>query len=335
MTRRGPALLIATLLLTACSSETSALSPQGPGADIIARLFWLFFAVALGVWLLVCSGMIFALLRRRPAEAHPLLPGEDAEARPRIVIYGLTVVTGLILMALATLSFFAGRSLAGLGGEDPMEIEITGQQWWWKVRYPDANPSRTLTTANDIHVPAGRPIRLVLQSRDVIHSFWIPEITGKRDLIPGQVNTLDFIVSAPGEYRGQCAEFCGFQHAHMRLVLIADTPADFARWYARQMETPPPPITQEAAAGQQVFLTKGCVMCHRVAGTPAQAQLGPDLTHVASRKGIAANTLPMTRGALAAWIADPQGVKPGTNMPRVDLSADELNRVVAYLEQLK
>ncbi len=335
MTRRGLALLGLLPLLGGCSSDMSALSPGGPVASRIADLFWMFFALACVVWVLVMLALAYALLRRRRAVAALPVDDPPGESGARGVIYVLIALTAVIVSALSILSFLTGRSLASLGGSDPIEIEIVGQQWWWKVTYTSPAPSLTLTSANDIHVPAGRPVRLVLKSRDVIHSFWIPEIAGKRDLIPGQTNALDIMVSSPGEYRGQCAEFCGFQHAHMRLVLIAQKPEEFDAWYSAQLKPAPPPQSEAAKQGQQAFLTKGCVMCHQISGTPAKGQIGPDLTHVASRTGIAANTLPMTRGALAAWVADPQSIKPGTKMPRVDLTADELNFIVDYLEQLK
>jgi cytochrome c oxidase subunit II len=286
---------------------------------------------------LVVLGLGIALLRPRPAGDGelPLERGRSGEMVATRIVVSLVALITVVLVALTLLSFFSGRNLARISGQQARVIELTGHQWWWEVRYPDHDPARTLTDANEVHVPAGQPVRLVLRSTDVIHSFWIPNASGKRDLIPGQVNRLDFTVRKPGVYRGQCAEFCGFQHAHMGLVLVAHPAEDFDAWYKSQLAPASQPSGKEAQAGQGAFLSSSCSLCHTIRGTPAGGKVGPDLTHVASRRGVAAHTLPMTRGALAAWIADPQAVKPGAHMPRTELTPDQLNGILAYLEQLE
>jgi cytochrome c oxidase subunit 2 len=203
------------------------------------------------------------------------------------------------------------------------------------VRYEDATPSRILTTANEIHIPAGEPVRLLLTSTDVIHSFWVPSLSGKLDLIPGHINVLDIKADKPGVYRGQCAEFCGAQHANMATFIIAEPRAKFDAWWNDQLHPAAAPTSDEAKAGETLFLKRPCVMCHRIGGTPAGGTVAPDLTHIASRETLAAGTLTMSRGNLAAWVADPQGIKPGSHMPVVELDGDELNAIVAYLEELK
>ena len=199
----------------------------------------------------------------------------------------------------------------------------------------DARPDEIITTANELHIPVGRRVRILLDAPDVIHSFWVPSLAGKKDLIPGRDNEITIEAETPGTYRGQCAEYCGLQHAHMAFLVVADPPEAFAAWQAAQRKLAAEPVGEEAAEGLRLFLQKPCAACHTIRGTPASGTLGPDLTHVASRQFIAAGELPTTRGSLAAWIADPQTIKPGNNMPMVPLSGDELLDVSAYLASLR
>jgi cytochrome c oxidase subunit 2 len=191
------------------------------------------------------------------------------------------------------------------------------------------------TTANEIHIPVGTPIRLSLESADVIHSFWVPSLAGKQDLIPGHNNSIELLAQRPGVYRGQCAEFCGLQHAHMGLLVVAEEPDAFEKWQAAQRAAAAQPQESDRAKGAQVFVSKPCALCHTIRGTSAGGNFGPDLTHLSSRAYIGADTLPLTAGSLAAWIADPHGAKPGVNMPPVHLQPDELNAVTSYLIGLK
>jgi cytochrome c oxidase subunit 2 len=219
--------------------------------------------------------------------------------------------------------------------QEKLTIRVRGYQWWWEVAYLDDAPARYLITANEIHVPVGRPISIELAAADVIHSFWVPNLAGKQDLIPGRDNRIAFIVMAPGVYRGQCAEFCGLQHAHMSLFVIAEPPDQFETWRNEQLGRAADPVTDEQKIGRQIVTGKACGACHTVRGTSAAGVVGPDLTHVASRSYIAAGLLPTTRGSIAAWVADPQNIKPGNNLPLVPLTGDELRAVSAYLASLK
>jgi cytochrome c oxidase subunit 2 len=192
-----------------------------------------------------------------------------------------------------------------------------------------------LRTANDIHLPVGVPVNITLVSNDVIHSFWVPSLAGKQDLIPGRQNDISITPTKTGIYRGQCAEYCGAQHAHMALVVNVDSYGDFLKWWQHQLQPAPAPTTALARAGYAYVTSRQCSSCHAIAGTPASATVGPDLTHLASRRTIAAGTMPMGEGNLYGWIADPQSIKPGSRMPIVGLEPAELHAVVAYLETLK
>jgi cytochrome c oxidase subunit 2 len=212
---------------------------------------------------------------------------------------------------------------------------VIARQWWWELQYQADPPSQMVTTANELHIPVGKTVLLQLQSRDVIHSFWVPALHGKRDLIPGHPSTTAIRADRPGLYRGQCAEFCGVQHARMGLLVVAEPPDQFERWLAAARRPPPAPTTATARRGREVFLQGPCVMCHTVSGTIAAATNGPNLTHVASRMSLAAGTVANVRGHLAGWIADSQGIKPGNHMPRLSLPSADLLAVVEYLETLK
>lgn len=321
--------------LAGCSGIQSALDPQGPAADQLASLIWLFTILCTVVWLLVMAVLVAALVQRRRARAEPLAVERRSDQTLARIVVSAVGATAVVLVALALLSFFANRTLAGIGEDATLTIEVTGHQWWWEVRYQNAEPSRILTTANQIHIPAGEPVRLLLQSGDVIHSFWVPALHGKLDLVPGITNSLTLKAGKPGVYRGQCAEFCGMQHAHMATLVIAQPRAEFDAWYDGQLKPAAEPSSDEQQAGRRLFLDGPCVMCHRIQGTPAGATSGPDLTHVAGRKTLAAGTLAMSRDNLAAWITDPQAVKPGAKMPVMDLEGDELEAVAAYLASLK
>jgi cytochrome c oxidase subunit 2 len=328
-------LALCTFLLAGCSGVQSALAPNGPAANELAWLIWFFTGLSAAIWFLVMVGLAASLFRSSHQRVDPLAVDQPAESRASRIVTASVAVTAALLVALTLLSFFSNRTLAGIGGDSPLTIRVTGHQWWWEVRYEAAEPSRILATANEIHIPAGEPVRILLASQDVIHSFWVPALHGKLDLIPGVVNTLTLQADKPGTYRGQCAEFCGAQHAHMAMVVIAQPRDKFDAWYRDQLQPAAMPGTVEQLAGQELFMGRPCVMCHRIQGTPAGGLTGPDLTHVASRTTLAAGTLSMSRGNLAAWIADPQGIKPGSKMPVMDLNGNELNAILAYLESLR
>jgi len=314
----------------------SAFDPASPQARAIAHLWWWMFGVGASVWLIVVVAMFLALRGKRGERGPDDLSHASPELRTRLerTVKGALFVTVLILVGFLAFDFTVGRALAAAPTK-MLTIELTGHQWWWEVQYADTNPSRRLVTANEMHVPVGRPVQFRFQSRDVIHSFWAPSLHGKRDLIPGYSSSLWFVADTPGVYRGQCAEFCGLQHAKMAFVIRAEPQADFDRWLEASAASPPPPSDSTAAYGQRVFMSAGCAVCHTIGGTQAQATVGPVLTHLKSRMTIAAGTLTNTRENLGRWVLNPQQIKPGTQMPPSPLSTVQLDALLAYLETLK
>jgi cytochrome c oxidase subunit 2 len=250
------------------------------------------------------------------------------------VVTTAVVLTGISVLVLTGFSYASQKQLFSTKA-DGLTIRVIGHQWWWEVRYEDPEPQKAFTTANEIHVPVGEPVKIKLNSSDVIHSFWVPNLLGKQDNITGRENEIQFTAEREGVYRGQCAEFCGWQHAHMGMLVVAQSKGDYERWRDHQIKAAEPPSDAERQRGQEIFLSKPCVMCHSVRGTPAGGRVAPDLTHLASRQHIAAATLPMSRGNLAAWIIDPQGIKPGVHMPLIKIEPDEVDPLVSYLEGLK
>lgn len=320
--------------LASCNLVQSPLNPVSPQARDLLWLFWLFAAVLASIWLAVMLALLASFRARRAEGTDPLSADPHRERRAHALVGWLTVATGLVVLVLTGLSYAGQRRLFG-DEAGQLTIRVIGHQWWWEVQYEDPEPSRGFATANEIHVPVGVPVQVKLESTDVIHSFWVPSLMGKQDLIPGRNNAIRFTVERPGIYRGQCAEFCGMQHAKMGLLVIADDEASFARWRDGQVAPRPEPASDEARAGEAAFVAAPCSMCHQVRGTAAAGRNGPELTHVGSRRTLAAGTLPMSRGNLAAWIVDPHGIKPGVNMPLVKLDPDQLNTISAYLEGLK
>jgi cytochrome c oxidase subunit 2 len=334
---RTVAIVLAALALCACSGFQTMLDPAGDQARDI-DVVWKTMLVVCGVmYVLVLGFLAWALWRARGAgrlAPDPITGETPADPQLRRSLTGWTALIAAGLVVLTTVSFLVDRSLAE-AGPGPLKIKVTGNQWWWLIEYEGDLPSENVLTANELHLPAGRPAVIELRANDVIHSFWVPNLSGKEDLIPGRINYIAVTPRRIGDFRGQCAEFCGLQHAKMAFDVRVDTQKDFEAWMRRQTTSAANPTDARAVTGKQVFNSKACVMCHRIQGTDAGGTTGPDLTHLKSRRHIAAGTLPNDRGSLQAWIADPQGIKPGTKMPRVPLSADELNAVVAYLETLK
>lgn len=333
--RARVAALLLVLPLGACGNRwQSALDAHGPGAASLKTLFLIFLGVLGTVWVLTMLAVLASLRRRRPAGADPLAVDPARERRMGVTVaaaVGLTLVTVLSLTGLS----YAYQKELFEKRQDVLTIKITGHQFWWQVDYEDADASRRFTTANEIHIPVGQPVLLKLESSDVIHSFWVPSLTGKQDLIPGRQNTLQIQADREGIYRGQCAEFCGWQHAHMGLLVIARPKGEFEGWWQHQITAAQPPRDEAQKQGEAVFFSKPCIMCHTVRGTTAGGRIGPELTHVGSRRTLAAGTLEMTRGNLAAWIVDPQGIKPGAHMPLIKIEPDELDPLVSYLEGLQ
>jgi cytochrome c oxidase subunit 2 len=304
----------------------SVLAPAGRQAAETGHLMWWFLAILGVIWVLVMIATVAALAARSGVS--------DERRRMRMVTAG-GVATGIVLFGLVWMDVASGRKLAQLAGPNPLVVEIVGHQWWWEITYSDPDPSQRMTTANELHLPTGQPVQIELRSTDVIHSLWIPNLAGKRDLIPGRPSRIVIQADRPGVYRGQCAEFCGVEHALMGLVVVVEPPPAFAAWIDAQRRPAPAPTTDRARHGRDLFVHGPCAMCHAVAGTDAFAKNGPDLSHIASRSTLAAGTVPNVRGYLAGWIIDSQHTKPGNNMPSISMPGEDLLDLVEYLETLR
>jgi cytochrome c oxidase subunit 2 len=350
-------------LLAACGGVQSTLQPSGPAARAIADLWWVLFAVSALVFLIVCGLLALALLRRREAGGGaggsspplPTAPGAERpqgqeQAPPRAVLLGTAaadrravrwvlgggvlasgvVLTGTLIVTLRTLGLLSAPDRPA-----DLTIEVVGWQWWWEVRYLDPAGRERFETANEIHIPVGQRVRVRLKSADVIHSFWVPRLAGKLDMIPGRTTQFWVQADEPGIFRGQCAEYCAGPHALMAFHVVAEPEAEFRAWAARQAQGEARATDSLAVRGRRVFLGSACAACHAVRGTPAVGNTGPDLTHVAGRLTLAAGTTPNTPGYLAGWISNPQQIKPGNHMPAVPLGAEAFIALLRYLQTLK
>ncbi len=338
-TLRGQLSALLLLMLAGCAgNHQSALDPHGAQAYTIHHLFQLFFWVTLVIYVLVLLAVLYVIVRRRREEPAALvaeIPTAQSEKRSTVTVGALVVLTIVILFVLLVFDFSAGRTIAALRENSDVQIKITGHQWWWEATYEDPVAHQEMTTANEFHIPVGSVVRFDLESHDVIHSFWVPELHGKKDLIPGHPTSVWLKADKPGTYEGQCAEFCGAQHAHMRFLVIAEPRDKYNAWLDHARQPAPEPVFENEKHGKQVFMGSTCVMCHAIAGTSAGAGLGPDLTHVAGRLSLAAGTIPNNPGHLAGWIIDPQRIKPGVIMPQHNIPPKDLRDLLAYLETLK
>jgi cytochrome c oxidase subunit 2 len=328
-------LALQSVLAAGAAQQQSVLDPSGPQADSTARLWWIAFWIAATVYVITIGTLLWAALRAHRRARAGARPPANAERTMKLAVGGAMGVTVAILLVFIFYDFSAGKSLNPPPRSNYLTIQLTGHEWWWEVEYADTSPHNRVSTANEIHIPVGQPVRVELSSNDVIHSLWVPELAGKRDLVPGYRQTVWLQADTAGVYRGQCAEFCGLQHAHMALYVIADPPARFQSWLASQRQPAAPPTDSMAAHGLQVFLGAQCPMCHSITGVPAYGNVGPNLTHLASRQTIAAGTLANTRGNLGGWIMNPQSIKPGNDMPPTELEPRDLRALISYLETLK
>ncbi len=330
--------LMLLFVLGGCGSTPPPMTTFAPKSDFAEWTQTLYLQVIGWDTLILVVVVLTALLAifrystrvRAPHEAPPL----SHESLGLEVAW--TVGPALVLLAIAIPTIRTTfRTQPGVAPSNALIVKVTAQQWWWQVEYPDLE----IKTANEIHLPAGQPVQIQLQSADIIHSFWVPALGGKRDVIPGHVNTITLIPRVPGMYLGQCAEFCGLSHANMRFRVFVDTPAGFNAWSARQTApaaVPGRPVgaIDPVAAGARLYAASPCVTCHTINGVSTQ-KVGPDLTHFAGRSTLAGGILDNTPANLAAWLRDPQAVKPGAQMPDLGLSAQEVSQLVAYLESLK
>jgi cytochrome c oxidase subunit 2 len=305
------------------------MASSGAVGDAITPLVW--GLVVLSIVVVVIMGVLVILaVTRHWGRSHRGLPPVERPARGIGWIYW---GVGLSLIPLLGFTGWTVATMAAIGKpprEPPFTVTVAAEQWWWKLTYDDGTASRTFTTANEVHVPVGVPVHFEITSDDVIHSFWIPALGGKTDAIPGRVNETWLQADKPGIYRGQCVEYCGLEHALMALELVAEPQREFDAWWTAQLTAPPPPTS----AGGQLFLLD-CGGCHTVRGTPAGGIVGPDLSHLMSRRTIAAGILGTTPANLAGWIADPQGIKPGSKMPDVELTGPDLQAILSYMETLE
>ncbi len=307
------------------STLQSVLHPAGPDAAVMAQFAWVLFAGGALIFGAVMLLTVLSLRRRQRAIApmHWILGGG--------VAFPVTVLS--VLLAWST---WRSGQLSAQHSRQPLQVSINAKMWWWEVRYQDPAGGPDIVAANEIHIPAGRPVWLGITTADVIHSVWVPALNGKMDAIPGRVTGLTLHADKPGVYRGQCAEYCGEQHARMALHVVAHEASQYAAWIAREARAAAPPADALLERGRQAFLTRGCVACHAIRGVGGSSHLGPDLTHVGSRMHIAAGTLRNHRGTLGGWIADPQSIKPGARMPAASgMDGATLRALATYLESLK
>jgi cytochrome c oxidase subunit 2 len=317
------------------------LDPAGPYSDKVTTLAWALFALGFAVTAIVILALFVAI--KGPPRWKAMLGGE------RAIWIGGVVFPGVVLTALLVWGLTLTASLTEPIRGDEMRIRVTGEMWWFRVQYLDPAGNVAMEDANEVHIPVGQPVVLELESADVIHSFWVPHLSGKKDMIPGRRTLLRIEADRAGEFGGVCAEYCGGQHALMGFVAVAHRPSDYRRWQAARtarLSNASPAATaatsQAASAGDRagdgraLFMQSGCAACHRVAGTDANGLAGPDLTHVGSRRSLGAGVLPNHLGTLMGWIGDSQSIKPGNRMPSYDkLTARELEAIARWLERQK
>jgi cytochrome c oxidase subunit 2 len=322
--RRFSVLLL--FALAACAAKSpSLLDSKGPAERTASSIWWPMVWVATAVTVFVVAMGAYGVVRGRRIREEDIR--RDVPWGDRFILIAGLGVSGAILIGFFVFSLARAETLAR--AQPGLEITVIGHDWWWEIRYPNG-----AVTANEIHIPAGQRVNISLSSADVIHSLWVPQLGPKIDLIPGRTTHTWFKADHPGEYRGQCAEYCGLQHAHMAFFVIADAPNDFVTWMSNTAKQATPPSSALAMQGQNVFLSNTCIGCHAIKGTPANATLGPDLTHMATRTTLGAGTIPLNANTLAAWIRNPDQFKPGVTMPPTTLTSEELNALVAYLLSL-
>jgi cytochrome c oxidase subunit II len=314
--------LLSLLVLSGCGVR--ALDPAGPAASAIANLWWVMFITSSIVFVVVMIALALALRRRDV--------GDRGEGLSRsLVTYGGAIIPGIIVFGLMIYNTYISVKLEEPPTTPVTTIRALSHQFWWHFEYPEYD----FATANELHIPVGQAVMVQLHSDDVIHAFWVPQLHGKRDMMPDHVGQIWLQADEPGTYQGQCAEFCGMQHAKMQFLVIAHEPEDYEAWLAQHQVVPPVPEDPRVFRGQQIFLGSECVYCHTVRGTNATGTLGPDLTNLASRRMLGAGTLPNTRGHLAGWIIDPQQFKPGNLMPPSPMDGQDLMDMLVYLESLR
>jgi cytochrome c oxidase subunit 2 len=318
---------ISMLILAGCGGPQSALEPAGHAAQDIAEIFWWMTAGGVVIWIAVIALTIYAV--RTPPEAH------NQRRTSYLIIGGGAIVPTIVLTVLLVYGLAPLPHLLAPAPEGSLRIFVSGEQWWWRIRYevPGKEP---VVLANEIRLPVGEPVEFRLDSPDVIHSFWVPSLGGKIDMIPGRTTRLALTPTRTGVFRGACAEYCGTAHALMSFYVIVHTREDFSRWLAHQQTLAASPNEPVATRGQEIFLASGCGACHTVRGTPASGVIGPDLTHIGSRLSIGAGALPNNAETMLRWIARTEHIKPEVLMPAFGmLPEQELEAIAVYLKGLQ
>jgi cytochrome c oxidase subunit 2 len=311
----------------------SALDPASHESGMIASITWWLVGASAVIYAVVCAAMVAAISRHRDRSASSV--DLSAPSERMIVWYG-AIIPGVVLVALFVLTLTAMHRYPATISRRAVTYHVTAHQWWWDVSWIDASSGRAMHSANEIHVPVGAPVRIILTTDDVIHTFWVPQLQGKIDLIPGDTTEIRFTALHSGAYRGQCAEFCGVQHAHMAFVVVAEPADSFANWIASEEAPAAMPSDSARLVAQQLVVNGPCATCHTIRGTSASGAIGPDLTHIGSRRMLAAGELPNNIGTMEAWIANAQSLKPGVAMPSMRVfSGGQLRAVAAYLEGLR
>ena len=332
--RRAPLVFALGACGMAGCGPLNTLARDGTTGSSETSLGWFLVIVSCAVVLIVTSLVLAAWTRSRGRHTRDDAVFAGSSGLPWIA-WGGVVIPSIVLVAAFLFTIGTLDAVAAPERAPAATIQIIGHQWWWEVRYEGAGPAQGVVTANEIHVPVGEPVRLELSTSDVIHSFWVPELAGKTDLIPGQTNTTWIEARHAGVFGGTCGEYCGAQHAHMQIRVIADPPGRFQQWLVDQRAPAGQASAPSAADGLRVFMTSGCANCHSIRGTLAGGAVGPDLTHIASRTTIAAGALPNTEANLMGWIVGAQAIKPGSDMPTIAVPARDLQSLAAYLETLK
>jgi cytochrome c oxidase subunit 2 len=333
--RRGAARLGCASALTAgavaasgCGGKQSILASHSHQTHVIAVIWWWMLGAAVVVFAGAVGLLVLAYVRRRKA-GLPFFGKRERIADGMVIGFGIVVPLVVLLTLFGATDIYAIRyTEAPSARSTSMTVEVVGHQWWWEIRYPGT----AAVTANELHIPAGTRVQVIATTADVIHSLWVPRLARKIDMIPGRENRILLETPDAGRYLGQCSEFCGPQHTHMRIAVVAEPPGSFRAWLANMATPAAVALTATARAGQSLFLSRGCGGCHLLRGTEADATVGPSLSHMATRTTLAALTIPNNARELAAWIENPQAIKPGNHMPDLGLSKAEVSALVAFLE---
>lgn len=324
------------VIISGCTAKGQPYKINPPGSVIIpiGNSFWIALGIAAGILIIVTILLLITLFRSYPGNPKPaLVLSSDRRALTWAVIVGAGIPFAVFIIAFVL--GFSSKNVIAANESAPMgslTVEVIGHQWWWEVRYP----ADGFTTANEIHIPVGKTVVFKLTSVDVVHSFWVPQLHPKQDMLPRQTTAISLRADQPGIYQGECAEYCGIQHAHMDFIVIAQSQTDYDKWMTQQKQlAPDPPVGSLEKKGEQAFLGSSCVYCHTIKGTNASGTLGPDLTHFASRATIGAGARPNNTDNLAGWIINSQAIKPGNKMPPMNLDSDQLQAILIYMASLK